>query len=231
MELIHSDICGPITPTSNGGKRYFITFIDDFSRKTWVYLLQEKSEALSVFKQFKALAENEAEMSIKILRSDRGGEYNSREFVDFCETHEIRKQLTTAYTPQQNGVSERKNRTIMNMVRTMLKMSGMPNFFWPEAVTRSIHLLNRSPTFAVKNMTPEEAWNGHKPSIEHFKFFGCIAYAHVPDQKRRKLDDKGEKCTFLGVSNQSKAYKLYNPSTKKIIISRDVNFDESKFWP
>ena len=115
------------------------------------------------------------------------------------------------------------------MVRTMLKMSGMPKSFWPEAVTWSIHLLNRSPTFAVKNMTPEEAWNGHKPSIEHFNFFGCIAYAHVPDQKRRKLDDKGEKCTFLGVSNQSKAYKLYNPSTKKIITSRDVNFDESKF--
>lgn len=135
LELIHSDICGPITPTSNGGKRYFITFIDDFSRKTWVYLLQEKSEALSVFKQFKALAENETEMSIKILRSDRGGEYNSREFVDFCETHGIQKQLITAYTPQQNGVSERKNRTIMNMVRTMLKMSGMPKSFWPEAVT------------------------------------------------------------------------------------------------
>lgn len=110
-------------------------------------------------------------------------------------------------------------------------MSGMPKSFWPEAVTWSIHLLNRSPTFAVKNMTLEEAWNGHKPSIEHFKKFGCIAYANVSDQKRRKLDDKGEKCTFLGVSNQSKAYKLYNPSTKKIIISRDVNFDESKFWP
>jgi len=79
-------------------------------------------------------------------------------------------------------------------------------------------------------MTPEEAWSGERPAVDHFQIFGCVAYAHIPDQKRRKLDDKGEKSIFLGVSEQSKAYKLYNPITKKIVISRDVIFDEGRFW-
>jgi hypothetical protein len=91
--------------------------------------------------------------------------------------------------------------------------------FRPEAVKWSIHVLNRSPTFVVQNMTPEEAWNGPKPSVDHFKLFGCIAYAHVLDEKRKKLDDKGEKCVFLGISEHSKACKLFNPITKRIVIS------------
>jgi len=88
--------------------------------------------------------------------------------------------------------------------------------------------LNRSPTLEVKNMTPEEAWKGNKPAVDYFKVFGCIAFAHVPDEKRKKLDAKAEKCIFLGVSEHSKAYRLYNPVTQKVIISRDVVFDESK---
>lgn len=104
LELVHSDICGPISPTSNGGKRYFISFIDDYSRNTWVCFLKEKSEAFETFKKFKVLAENEVSCQIKCLRTDRGGEYNSQEFVEFCEKHGIKRQLTAAYTPQQNGV-------------------------------------------------------------------------------------------------------------------------------
>jgi len=227
---VHSDLCGPINPTSNGGKRYIITFIDDFSRKIWVYFLQEKSEAFASFKHFKALAEKEVGLPIKILRTDRGGEYNSLEFTEFCKDHGIKRQLTAAFTPQQNGISERKNRTILNMVRSLLNMSGIPRDFWPEVVTWSIHILNRSPTFVVQNMTPEEAWSGKRPAVDYFKIFGCIAYAHIPDVKRKKLENKGEKCVFLGVSDHSKAYKLYNPNTKRIVISRDVIFDEDQFW-
>lgn len=116
LELVHSYLCGPINLKSNGGKCYIITFIDDFSRKTWVYFLQEKSEAFAAFKSFKALIENDAQSSIKILRSDWRGEYNSREFIDFCELQGIKKELMIAYSPQQNGVSERKNCTISNIV-------------------------------------------------------------------------------------------------------------------
>ncbi|TXG51514.1 hypothetical protein EZV62_024038 [Acer yangbiense] len=103
---------------------------------------------------------------------------------------------------------------------------NVPKNFWPKAVNWSIHVFNRSPTFSVRNMTPEEAWSGRKPTIDHFRIFGCIAYAHFPDEKRKKLDDKGKKCVFLGVSEASKAYKLFNPLTKKIVTSRDVIFDK-----
>lgn len=211
LELIHSDICGPINPTSNGNKRYLITFIDDYSRKTWVYFLHEKSETFTAFKSFKTHVEKETGKSIKTLRTDRGGEYCSKEFEKFCDQQGIRRELTAAYSSQQNGVSERKNRTILNMVRSLLAMRNIPKNFWPEAVNWSIHVLNRSPTFSVQNMTPEEAWNGRKPVVDHFRIFGCIAYARIPDEKRKKLDAKGEKCVFLGASEYSKAYKLLNP--------------------
>ncbi|KAL0356380.1 UNVERIFIED_CONTAM: Retrovirus-related Pol polyprotein from transposon TNT 1-94 [Sesamum radiatum] len=191
---------------------------------------QEKSKAFLAFKSFKARVENESERSIKVLRTDRGGEYCSKEFETYCDNHGIRRELTTAYTPQQNGVAERKNRTIFNMVRSLLARGRVPKTFWPEAVNWSIHVLNRSPTFSVQDMTPEEAWNGRKPVVNYFKIFGCIAYAHIPDEKRKKLDEKAEKCVFLGVSETSKAYKLLNPLTKKIVISRDVIFDEENTW-
>jgi len=116
------------------------------------------------------------------------------------------------------------------MVRSLLTRGRLPKTFWPEVVNWSIHVLNRSPTFSVQNMTPKEAWSGRQPSVGHFKIFGCIAYAHIPNEKRKKLDDKAEKCVFVGVSETLKAYKLFNPLTKKIVTSRDVIFDEDNTW-
>ncbi|RVX12019.1 Retrovirus-related Pol polyprotein from transposon TNT 1-94 [Vitis vinifera] len=190
LQLVHADICGSINPISNSKKRYLLTFIDDFSRKTWVYFLVEKSEAFAVFKSFKTYVEKETSSFLRCLRTDRGGEFTSHEFAIFCDVHGIRRQLTAAYTPQQNGVAEHKNRTIMNMVRSMLLAKKLPKTFWPEAVNWTVHVLNRSPTFAVQNKTPEEAW----------------------------------------VSEESKAYRLYDPISQKIIISRDVVFEEDKNW-
>ncbi|KAJ6874187.1 hypothetical protein NC651_032883 [Populus alba x Populus x berolinensis] len=118
----------------------------------------------------------------------------------------------------------------MNMVRSMLVNRNIPKNFWPEAVNWSVHILNRSPTLAVKNTTPEEAWSEARPTVDHFRIFGCIAYARIPDVKRTKLDDKGVKCVFLGVNEESKAFKLYDPITRKIVISRDVQFDEQSTW-
>jgi transposase InsO family protein len=178
LQLVHADICGPISPQSNSGKRYIITFIDDYSRKTWAYFLLHKSEALSIFKKYKVSVEKESGERISCLRTDRGGEFTSSEFNDFCSTHGIKRQLTTAYTPQQNGVAERKNRTIMNMVRSMFSGKELPKQFWAEAVNWSIYVINRSPTTDVPNTTPEEAWSNRKPSVECFRVFGCVAYAH-----------------------------------------------------
>ncbi|KAG9450658.1 hypothetical protein H6P81_010623 [Aristolochia fimbriata] len=230
LELVHTDIAGPFEVTSLGGNRYYLTFIDDFSRYTWVYFLKEKSEALNKLKEFKALAENQSRKYIKVLRSDRGGEYTSKAFEEFCKENGILHQLTASYTPQQNGVAERKNRTIMNMARSMMKGKTLPKVYWAEAVDCAVYLLNRYPTKSVKFRTPIEAWSGSKPAVGHLKIFGCIAYAHIPEQRRKKLDDRGEKCIFVGYDSKTKAYKLYNPVTKRLIISRDVEFDEEDCW-
>ncbi|KAL4284866.1 hypothetical protein GQ457_16G010810 [Hibiscus cannabinus] len=127
LEIVHTDIVGPFDIPSVGGNRYYLTFIDDYSRKCWVYVLKEKSEALAKFKEFKAMAEKQSDQFIKILRSDRGSEYTKNLFEDFCKEHGIIHQLTVRYTPQQNGVAERKNRTILDMARSMVK--GNPALF------------------------------------------------------------------------------------------------------
>ena len=120
LELIHSNVCGPMSSTSLSGFEYYITFIDDYSRKTWIYFLKAKSEVFEKFKEFKALIENLSDKKIKTLRSDNGGEYTSKDFEAFCKDAEIKRELTTPYNPQQNGVAERKNRTIMEAVKTMI---------------------------------------------------------------------------------------------------------------
>ena len=211
-------------------KWYFITFIDDFSRKTWVYFLMEKLEAFSIFKSYKARVEKETGTYIRSLRTDRGGEFTSQEFTNFCNEHGIHRQLTVPYTPQQNGVAKRKNCTIMNMVRSMLTVKQIPKTFWLEAVNWTVHIINRCPTLAVKNKTPEEAWSGHTPSVDYFRVFGCISHVHVPDNTRVKLDAKSFKCILLGVSEESKAYRLFDPLSNKIIVSRDVVFEEDQQW-
>lgn len=154
LELIHADICGPIEPVSNSEKMYIICFIDDFSQKQWVYLLSKKSEALQCFKLLKTYMEKKTGQFIKCLRADRGGKFNSDEFKMFCEKEGIRRQLTNAYMPHQNGVAETKNRTVMNMVKCMLIAKGVPKTFWAEAIKWMFYVLIRSPTMAVQNITP-----------------------------------------------------------------------------
>jgi hypothetical protein len=200
LQLVHTDICGPIEPMSLGGNKYFITFIEDFNKKFWVYFLKEKSAAFTVFKNFKALVENQSGYKLVTLRSDRGGEYTSKEFDKYCREQGIKHQFTTTYTPQQNRIAERKNCTILNMTKTLLKEKGLPKQLWAEAVTCSIYLLNRCPTKSVKNMTPQEAWSDNNTIVAHLRIFGCLAYSQVPESKRKKLDDHGEKCIFLGYS-------------------------------
>jgi len=230
LQLVYADICGPISPASNSHKRYILSLVDDYSRKTWVYFLYEKSEAFKVFKNFKACVKKESGTYIICLRTDRGGEFTSKEFTDFCTHHGISRQLTAAYTPQQNGVAKRKNNTIMNAVRAVLHEKQVPKSFWPEAVKWCVHVQNRSPTTAVSQCTPEEVWSGLKPRVDYFRIFGCVAHVHIPDQRRRKLDDKSHTSVLLGVSDETKAYKFFDPMTKTDIISRDVIFEEDKGW-
>jgi len=215
----------------NANKEYgyeflFPHFIDDFSRMCWIFFLKIKDQDFSCFMEFNNNMENQSGYYIKCLRTDRGGEYISNEFTKFCQDYGIKMQLTTNVTPQQNGVCERKNRTIVNMARSMLHSQYLNYMFWANACRTSVYILNRIPTKSLKGITPYEAWYARKPNVGHFKVFGCLAYAHIPDEKRRKLDPKSQACIFVGYSENYKAYRLYNPKTKSIVISRNVIFDE-----
>jgi len=229
LEVIHYDVCGPFEVKSVGGNRYFVIFIDEFTRKLWIYLLAKKGEVFGVFKKFRLLVQNESGEVISRLRTDGGGEYTSTEFNDFCSSNGINHEVTTPYTPQHNGISERKNRTLVNMIRSMLKQKQMPHYLWGEAAATAAYLINRSPTKKLQDKTPEEAWCGVKPSVQHLKIFGSLCFKHVPDQLRRKLDDKSQVMIMVGYHSTG-AYKLYDPNNKKIVFSKDVKFDETKCW-
>ena len=159
----------------------------------WVYFLKQKSEAFATFKEFKALVEKQKGCSIKTIRSDRWGEYTSRELEEYCKNEGIQKQLTAGYTPQQNGVSERRNRTIVEIIWTMINEKRLPKYFWVKVVDTTNHILNRCQPKALKDYTPFEALSEIKPSICHFNIFGCICYAHAPAEKRTKFDGKSQK--------------------------------------
>lgn len=198
--------------------------------KTWIYFLVEKGEAFEIFKCFKNLVEKEAHKHICCLRTDKGGEFTSNKFIQFFLENVIKWQLTTAFTPQQNGVAERRNRTIMNMVCCLLTEKEMSKILWTEAAKWTNHVINKSLTKAVKEMAPEERWSGLKPTVDYFKVFGSIAHIHIPEKKRTKLDDRSHKCILIGVSDESKAYLLYDQILKKITVSRDAIFEEGKKW-
>ena len=183
-----------------------------------------------MFKRFKAMVDKETGMPIKSVRSDRGGEFISSELMKYCEEQGIRKFLTAPYSPHQNGVAERKNRTILDMVRTMLKSKNVPKEFLAKVVQCAIYVQNRCPHAKLNEKTPQEVWSGRKPSVSHLKVFGSIAYGHVPAQQRTKLEDRSKKYVFIGYDEKTKAYRLFNPITKKVIMSRDVQVDEESEW-
>jgi len=226
LALIHSDLCGPMNTPSLGKAKYFLTFIDDATRFTYISFLQSKDQVFSKFKEFKARVENITGRRIKGLRTDRGTEYVNKELDGFLAQHGIRHDKTAPYTPQQNGVAERANRTIMECARSMLHSKGLPTELWAEAVATAVLLKNISPTKALSNITPAEAWTGKKPDAQSLRVFGCRAFVHVPQQKRTKLEAKSKVCIFVGYDMDSKAYRLLDPTNNSIVISRDVTFDE-----
>jgi transposase InsO family protein len=163
LDLIHSDVCGPMPSTSNNGYVYYVYFIDDYSRKTWVYFFKSKYEVFSKFKEFKALSENLSERKIKILKLDNGGEYTSKEFANFCKYVGIKRELTTPYNPQENGVAEIKNRTIMEAVKTMIHDQDLPMHLWAEAAKTTVYVQNRLSHSALGFKTPKEMFSRKKP--------------------------------------------------------------------
>jgi hypothetical protein len=160
-----------------------------------------------------------------MLRTDNGGEYTSKEFVAFCKSTGIRRELIVPHNPQQNGVAERKNKSIEETVKALLNDQGLSMFLWGEAAMTTIYVQNISPHRILKDMTPEEAFSGKKPNVENLRIFGCPVYSHIPKDKRNKLEPLGKKGIFVGYSDSSKAYRIYIPE-HKIEVSRDVTFNE-----
>ena len=226
LGLIHSDVCGKINTKSLGHAEYFVSFVDDQTHYTWIYAIKHKHEVFQTFVEWKRVVEKSSGHRVKKLRTDNGGEYTSAEFESYLKKEGIEHQFTIPKTPEQNGVSERLNRTLVETIRCMLADSRLPHKFWAEALSTAAYLLNRSPTKALHNKTPFEAWFGKQPNVNHLRVFGCSAYVHIPKDERKKLDPKAKKCIFLGYGALRKGYRLYDRKTSRILHSRDVVFNE-----
>ena len=208
---------------SLGGAQYFLTFTDDKSKYSWVYILKSKDEVFDRFLEWKALVERTTRKKLKTLRIDNGGENTSTKFENYLKADGIRHELTVPKTPQQNGVAERLNRTLVEMARSMLLDAKLPKRFWAEAVSTAVYLKNRTSSKPLQDMTPYEAWHGRKPSVRHLRVFD----AHIPRDERTKFDSKARKCIFLGYGQVTKGYRHYDLIRQKIIYSRDIQFNES----
>ncbi|KAJ9561477.1 hypothetical protein OSB04_006637 [Centaurea solstitialis] len=235
LELIHTDICGPFPTASWNGQRYFITFIDDYSRYGYLYLIHEKSQSLDVFKDFKAEVELQLGKKIKAVRSDRGGEYygiydgsveqRPGPFALFLKECGIVPQYTMPGSPRMNSVAERRNRTLKDMVRSMISHTSLPEPLWGEALKTAVYILNRVPSKAVAK-TPYELWTGKKPSQNHLHVWGCPAEARAYNPHERKLDSRTVSCYFVGYPERSRGFKFYNPTTKSFFESGNARFLE-----
>ncbi|KAH9751460.1 hypothetical protein KPL71_014309 [Citrus sinensis] len=224
LEYVHSDVWGPTKTASIGGSHYFVTFVDDFSRRVWVYTMRAKDEVLEIFVKWKKLVETKTSRKIKVLRSDNGGEYTSDPFLQVCQNEGIKRHFTMRHTLQQNGVAERINRTLLEKVRCMLSNASLDKKFWAEAVSYVSHLINRLPSAAIGGKTPMKMWSEkHTQDYDSLRIFGCPAYYHVKDGK---LDHRARKTIFVGFKGGVKGFKLWDLEDKKLVCSRDVTFDE-----
>ncbi|GJY21128.1 retrotransposon protein, putative, ty1-copia subclass [Tanacetum coccineum] len=228
LGLIHTDVCGPFRIVSRQGASYFVTFTDDFSRYGYVYLLKHKHEVFETFKVFQKEVENQLGKTIKSLRSDRGGEYMSQEFLDHLKEHGIIAHRTPPYTPQNNGVSERRNRTLLDMVRSMMSQTTLPKSFWDYALETAARILNMVPSKKV-DKTPYEIWHGQAPKLSYLRVWGCEAFVkHDTLTKPDKLDPRSYKCIFVGYPKETMGYSFYSPSENKVFVARNAEFFESK---
>jgi transposase InsO family protein len=211
LDLFHIDLCGQIRPITPGGKSYFLLIVDDYSRFMWVEHLATKDEAFRCFKRVKTLAETERSYKLRAFCSDRGGVFNSIKFREYCDEQGMKHFTTTPYTPQQNGVVVRRNQTVVDMARCLLKSKGLLGEFWGEAVSTAVYLLNRTPTKSLQGRTPYEAWNKRNPNVQHLRTFGCVVHVKKLGPAVTKLSDRSTSMVFIGYESGTKGYRVYDP--------------------
>lgn len=227
LEIVHSDVVGPISPASYNNERFFVTFIDDYSNFVYVYPIECKSDVFECFKGYCELVQAKFNCKISTLRCDNGGEYLSKEFTGFCRRNGTFIDYSVPYTPEQNGKAERFNRSLLDKARTMVLDANMPRELWNEAIRTSAYLQNRSPS-ASSRVTPAEIWHGRKPDVRNLRIFGTVAYSHIPSQFRTKFEAKSDKCVMIGYSTTG--YRLWNIRKQKVIVARDVTFNEEDYY-
>jgi transposase InsO family protein len=227
LEIVHTDLVGPTTTKGLKGERYFMLLVDDYTRMTVVCFLKNKLEAFENFKIYKEMVENEMDSRIKCLRFDNGGEFTSKEFMDYCNSHGIKRKFFVARTPQQNGVVERKNMIVQEMARTMLMDSKLTDIFWTQVVHTTVHIQNRVMLRNNTDKNPYELWKGRPTNVKHFRVFGRKCYIKREDGRMGKFDSHVEKGVLVGYSSTRKAYKCYNLRLNKVVESINVTIDET----
>ena len=224
LDLVHTDLCGPMKVPSLSGSKYILQFIDDNSRYGWVYFLKSKLEVSEVLKNFAVMIENQVGKRIKCIQSDNGTEFVNATIDDFLKERGIIRRLSVPYNPQQNGVVERRNRTLVEMARCLLLQSGLPTTFWAEAVNTANHVRNRCPTSFLNGMTPLEAFSGYVPYVSYFRKFGSNVLMRSNEQNLGKFETRSIPGIFIGYSDTSKGYRVWIPDKGKVFTSRDVRF-------
>jgi len=222
---IHTDLWGPAPVESRGGKKYWDTYIDDKTRLTNIYFLRTKDEAFEATKKYAAWVHTQFGKKLKVLNSDRGGEYLGIDFTTYLESQGIVHKLSVHDTHQESGVAEQRNCTIGERMRVLLHASGLPKNMWAEAAHHAVWLLNRTTTKAVEGMTPYEVAFGTKPNLKGLREFGEKVYVRV--EKGNKLGGRVHLGKWLGVDDESKGVRVYWPDTRTITVERNTYFNNS----
>ncbi|KAK1654085.1 hypothetical protein QYE76_071890 [Lolium multiflorum] len=226
LELLHLDLFGPSHYDTLGGSKYGLVIVDDYSRYSWVFLLKSKDETHREFITFAKKAQRMYESEIKAIRTDNGTEFKNYTMQEFVDDEGIKHEFSAPYTPQQNGVVERKNRTIIEMARTMLSEFNSPHNFWGEAISTAVHYSNRLFLRPLHNKTPYELLTGNKPNVMYIRVFGCKCLVKNNKGKLGKFETRTIEGIFVGYAENSHAYRYYNRSSGTIEVSCDVVFLE-----
>lgn len=232
LDLIHSDICGPMAVPSFGGARFLLTFIDDCTGMVFGYFIKDKDDLLPTFKSFKQFVESQTKLKIKKLKTMTRSYYFKRPFQQFLKDCQIEHQTPVKWSPYYSGEAERLNICIMDTVQCMINDAGMNSPYWAEAVNTAIYIKNKSPNKKLNGVSPEEKWTETKINLSHLRVFGCIAYAKISrDKCLSNVIDENNRYVFVGYCDKTKSYRLINPCNPiECLKSRDVFFLENQMY-
>lgn len=229
LELLFTDVWGPYETKGKNGEKYYLSIIDDFSRKVSIYPMLDKSEVPDILKRHIIRAENFLNRRVKAVRSDNGREFVNHKTKIFFAEKGIKHELTNTYTPEQNGVAERYNSTLLSGTRTILNESGLPLCLWTEAMMYFTYTWNRLCHTGLEK-TPFELYGGQKPSVRHLKQFGILTYVGIPQQLRKKLDARANKGYLVGYACKTKGYRVWLPNNNRIVETCNVRFNEAVIY-